>query len=137
MKTTIAVLALALAGAIVPGAALAQSAGRISGAESGNAERGRELFMDKDVARCILCHRPPGEKVGGNIGATLRGIGGRMSEGEICIRIMDITKVRADPLMPSFYKTDGLVRVAPEWRGKTLLTAQQVEDLVAYVQTLK
>ena len=131
------VAALAVAGAVSQGAAWAQSAGRISGAEAGSVERGRELFMDKDVARCILCHRPPGEKVGGNVGATLRGIGGRMSEGEIRQRIMDITKIRDDPLMPSFYRTEGLVRVAPEYRGKTILTAQQIEDLVAYVQTLK
>lgn len=137
MKTKLAVLALAVAGASVSGLAWSQSAGKISGTDAGNAERGREVFMDKDVARCILCHRPPGVQVGGNVGATLRGVGDRLSEGEIRQRIMDITKTRDDPLMPSFYRTEGLTRVAPEYRGKTILTGQQVEDLVAYLKTFK
>ena len=73
----------------------------------------------------------------GNTGPTLDGVAGRLSEGEIRLRLVDGTKINPETMMPSFYRVEGLNRVLPNFRGKPVLTAEQVEDVVAYLLTLK
>ena len=104
----------------------------------GDAARGREVVMGRD-SNCLLCHAVPdaGGRPMGNIGPSLSGVGSRFHEGQLRLRIVDSMSLNRDTIMPSYYRTDGLTRVAGNWRGKTILTAQQVEDTVAYLQTLR
>lgn len=90
-------------------------------------------------ANCLLCHAVPetGIRFMGDIAPPLSGIGSRLSAGQLRLRIVDQSRLNADTVMPSYYRIEGLVRVAPAYRGKPVLTAQQIEDVVAYLQTLK
>ncbi|MGZ5035203.1 MAG: sulfur oxidation c-type cytochrome SoxX [Usitatibacter sp.] len=106
-------------------------------APSGDAARGREIFLAKDEARCVLCHAVPGAAVAGDVGPSLAGVGSRLTAGQIRLRVADITRVNPSSVMPTFHRTEGMVRVAPEYRGKPVLEAQQVEDLVAWLETLR
>jgi sulfur-oxidizing protein SoxX len=106
-------------------------------AAAGDAARGREVFASRDVGRCILCHAAPGIEFSGNVGPSLAGVGSRLTPGQIRLRIADITRVNPDAIMPTFHRVEGMVRVAPEYRGKPALDAQQVEDVVAWLAALK
>ena len=106
-------------------------------ASPGDAERGLRIFTSRDGGHCVLCHTAPGMSVAGNIGPALAGVGARLSPAQIRLRIVDITRVNPDAVMPAFHRTTDLSRVAPERLGKTILSSQQVEDLVAYLATLK
>jgi sulfur-oxidizing protein SoxX len=106
-------------------------------AAAGDAQRGREVFMAREQGHCVLCHAVPGAQVAGNVGPSLAGVGNRLTPGQIRLRIADITRVYPDSVMPTFHRTEGLVRVAPNLRGKPALDAQQVEDLVAWLSTLR
>jgi sulfur-oxidizing protein SoxX len=105
----------------------------------GNATRGRALLADRDVANCVLCHAVPDSTlpVAGNVGPSLAGVGTRLTVPELRLRIVDITRVTPDAVMPSYFRADRLSDVAATYRGRTVLTAQQVEDVVAYLATLK
>jgi sulfur-oxidizing protein SoxX len=103
----------------------------------GNAARGRELFTTRDEARCVLCHVAPGVEGGGNLGPALAGVGSRLSAAQIRLRVADITRVNPAAVMPTFHRTEGMTRVAPQYAGKPVLGAAQVEDLVAWLETLK
>lgn len=73
----------------------------------------------------------------GDIAPSLSGVGARLSDGQLRLRIVDQSRLNPDTVMPSYYKVEGLVRVAPAYRGKPILTVQQIEDVVAYLKTLK
>ena len=107
--------------------------------KKGDPQRGRQIVANRQVGLCLLCHAGPfpEERFQGDLGPDLKGVGSRLSEGEIRARIVDPGRVKPDTLMPAYYKTDGLTRVAPAVRGKTILTAEQIEDIVAYLVTLK
>jgi L-cysteine S-thiosulfotransferase len=104
----------------------------------GDAVRGREVVMGRD-SNCLLCHAVPdsGVRAMGNLGPPLAGIGARLTEGQLRLRIADSLRLNSDTIMPAYYRVDGLKRVARDLRGKPVLTAQQVEDTVAYLQTLR
>lgn len=106
-------------------------------AAAGDAVRGREVFVQREQGHCVLCHAAPGVEVAGNVGPSLAGIGSRLTPAQIRLRIADITRVYPDSVMPTFHRTEGLVRVAPGLRGKPVLDGRQVEDLVAWLSTLK
>lgn len=105
---------------------------------AGNPARGREVMTGRD-ANCLLCHAVPetGIRFMGDIAPPLSGVGARMSTGQLRLRVVDQSRLNPDTVMPSYYRTEGLVRVAPAYRGKPVLTAQQIEDVVAYLQTLR
>ena len=106
----------------------------------GNAERGRTLVIDRKIGNCLACHQMPipEEEFHGTIAPPLIGVGGRYTAGQLRIRLVDIKLLNPASLMPSFYKNpDNLQRVAKEFQGRPPLTAQQVEDIVAYLDTLK
>lgn len=107
-------------------------------AEAGVATRGREVVTGRD-ANCVLCHAvpEPGVRFMGNLAPPLAGVGARMSAGQLRLRVIDSRRLNRDSIMPSYYRTSGLVQVAETWRGKPILTAQQVEDTVAYLATLR
>jgi len=103
----------------------------------GDAASGQRIFASRDGGHCVLCHAAPGMTTAGNIGPVLSGIGSRLSPAQIRLRVVDITRVNPDAVMPAFHRTSDLNRVAPERAGKTILSAQQVEDLVAWLASLK
>jgi len=106
-------------------------------AAAGDSARGREIFVAREAGHCVLCHSAPGIAVAGNVGPPLAGVGSRLTAGQIRLRIADITRVNPDSAMPSFHRTEGLERVASGHVGRPALDAQQVEDLVAWLGTLK
>ena len=105
----------------------------------GDPVRGRAIVADRQVGLCLLCHSGPipEERFQGDLAPSLAGAGSRWSEGQLRLRIAEPTKVNSKTIMPSYYKAEGLERVAPAFRGKTILSAQQIEDVVAYLATLK
>jgi sulfur-oxidizing protein SoxX len=105
----------------------------------GDPARGRAIVANRQLGLCLLCHAGPfpEERFQGDLGPDLKGVGARLSVGEIRARIVDPGRANPDTLMPAYYKADGLNRVAIAVRGKTILTAEQIEDIVAYLVTLK
>jgi sulfur-oxidizing protein SoxX len=104
----------------------------------GDAARGREVLLGRD-GNCLLCHAVPesGGRFMGNLALPLSGIGARLSAGQLRLRIVDSMRLNPQTIMPSYYRVDGLNKVAAAWRGKPVLTAQQVEDTIAYLLTLR
>jgi len=106
---------------------------------TGDASRGRAIVLDRHVGLCLLCHSGPfpEEQFQGNLAPSLAGVGARLSPGQIRLRIVDSSRVNPDTIMPAYFRTENLARVAPAYRGKTVLNAQQIEDIVAFLVTLK
>jgi len=105
----------------------------------GDATRGRAIVGNRQVGLCLLCHTGPfpEEKFQGTLAPNISGAGSRWSEGQLRLRIVDSRRLYADTIMPSYYRVDGLTRVAPAFAGKPILTAEQIEDVVAYLVTLR
>src|SRR5260221_6203191 len=105
----------------------------------GDAARGRTLVVARESANCVLCHAVPDAAVrfSGDVGPSLAGIGTRLSVPQLRLRISDNLRVNPATIMPSYYKIDGLDRVAAQYGGKPILTGQDVEDLVAYLASMK
>ena len=105
----------------------------------GDPARGRAIVANRQVGLCLLCHSGPfpEERFQGNLAPPLQGAGSRWSEGQLRLRIVDPGRINPATIMPAYYRTDGLVRVAPAWRGKPVLSAEQIEDVVAFLMTLK
>ncbi len=105
----------------------------------GDAGRGRAIVVDRQQGLCLLCHRGPfpEEPSPGNLATDLAGAGSRWSEAQLRLRIVDTRRLNPDSLMPAFHRIEGGQRVGSDWQGKPVLTAQQVEDVVAFLRTLK
>ena len=139
---------LAAAAFLLPGAAGAQALRPyvVSGdaiAESltgmpGDATRGRALILER-TSTCILCHSGPfpEAKFQGDLAPSIAGAGHRWSEGQLRLRLVDASRLNPATIMPSYYRVEGLVRVGQAWRGKPILSAEQIEDMVAYLMTLR
>lgn len=107
------------------------------GGVSGDVQRGASIVQSRD-GQCTLCHAVPGFAGHvGNLAPSLAGVGGQLSAAQLRLRIIDSSLLNPQTIMPSFYKVSGLVNVDPKWRGQSILNAQQVEDVVAYLLTLK
>jgi sulfur-oxidizing protein SoxX len=105
----------------------------------GNPVTGRAIIVDPQRGMCLLCHSGPfpEDRFQGNIGPNLTGVGRRLSEGQLRLRIVDASRINPDTIMPPFYRVDALRRVPPAYRGKPVLTAAEIEDVVAFLMTLK
>jgi sulfur-oxidizing protein SoxX len=105
----------------------------------GDATRGRAIVASRQQGLCLLCHRAPiaEERFQGDVGTDLAGAGSRWTEAQLRLRIVDGRRINPDSVMPAFHRTQGLQRVAPAQQGRPLLDAQQVEDVVAWLATLK
>jgi sulfur-oxidizing protein SoxX len=105
----------------------------------GDPVRGRTIVTNRQVGLCLLCHTGPfpEERFQGNLAPDLRGAGARWTEGQLRLRIVDPRKLNLDTIMPSYYVVGGLARVARPFRGKPILTAEQIEDVVAFLTTLR
>ena len=106
---------------------------------AGDAKNGRKLAIHRKKGNCLACHKMPipEQAFHGNVGPDLAGVGERYTEGELRLRIVDPKVVNPDTAMPAFYKKDGFHRVLKKFKGKTIIGAQDVEDIVAYLMTLK
>lgn len=106
---------------------------------AGDAARGRAIVANRQLGLCLLCHAGPvpEERFQGNLAPDLAGSGSRWNAAQLRLRIVDAGRINPDTIMPAYYRTDGLSNVAPALAGKTMLNAQQVEDVVAYLLTLK
>ncbi|MBY0268787.1 MAG: sulfur oxidation c-type cytochrome SoxX [Burkholderiales bacterium] len=104
----------------------------------GDSARGQAVMAGRD-ANCLLCHAVPesGERFMGNVAPPLSGVGARLSAAQLRLRVVDQSRLNRDTVMPSYYRVAGLTNVAEVYRGKPILTAQQIEDVVAYLQTLR
>jgi sulfur-oxidizing protein SoxX len=143
--------ALAASVLFAPSTAMAQSAAlaayRVVGdaipapltALPGDAARGRAIVASRQVGLCLLCHSGPfpEERFQGTIATDLAGAGSRWTEGQLRLRVVDSRRVNPASPMPSYHRIDGLNGVASAYRGKPVLDAQQVEDVVALLRTLR
>lgn len=109
------------------------------GGLQGDATRGRAIVANRQVGLCLLCHAGPfpEERAQGTLAPNLAGAGARWSEGQLRLRIVDARRLNPATIMPSYHRVDGLTRVGPAWRGAPVLSAQQIEDVVAFVRTLR
>jgi L-cysteine S-thiosulfotransferase len=105
----------------------------------GDPARGKTIVTSRQTGLCLLCHSAPlpEEKFQGTIGPDLAGAGLRHSGGELRLHVVDSRHFNPDSIMPSYYRLDGLERVAPAFRGKTVLSPEQIEDVVAFLKTLR
>jgi len=105
----------------------------------GDAERGMKIVTNRQVGLCLLCHAGPypQERFQGTMAPDLTGAGARWNEGQLRLRMVDAARINPETIMPPYYRADGLTRVAPGFRGKTILSAEQIEDVVAYLMTLR
>jgi L-cysteine S-thiosulfotransferase len=106
---------------------------------SGDPVRGREIVVNRQVGLCLLCHSGPfpEQKFQGTMAPDLKGAGARSNEGQLRLRIVDASRIKPDTIMPPYYRADGLERVAPSFQGKPILTAEQIEDVIAFLLTLR
>jgi L-cysteine S-thiosulfotransferase len=134
MRLAAAALLVCFAGSAVAAEPLP---GSLTGAK-GDPARGRAIILDRQVGMCLLCHSGPfpEEPFQGNLARDLRNAA-RLTEGEIRQRIVDPARIDPGSIMPAYYRSQGLARVAPAYRGKTILSAAQVEDVVAYLVSLR
>ena len=96
---------------------------------------GQKAFQNRDKGHCLLCHRlsASDEHFQGNIGPSLDGVATRLDPQQIRYRIVDNSRLNHQTLMPAYFQTEGLVQVAADFEGKTILSAQDVEDIIVYL----
>ena len=111
----------------------------LPGTTTGDALRGRAIVANRQVGLCLLCHTAPipEEPFQGDLAPSLAGAGARWTIPQLRLRIADSSRLNPATIMPSYFRTEGLQRVAPTHQGKTILSAQQIEDVVAWLATLK
>jgi len=119
----------------VSGDAIAQS---LTGAPGG-AARGRVIVVSRQKGLCLLCHSGPfaEERFQGDLAPSLAGAGKRWSEGQLRLRMVDSRRLNTATIMPAYYRTDGLNRVGAAWRDQPVLTAAEIEDVIAFLMTLR
>jgi len=105
----------------------------------GDPARGRAIVINRQLGLCLLCHSGPfpEERFQGNLAPDLKGAGSRWSEGQLRLKLVDPGRTNPATIMPAYHRTKGLVRVAPAYRGKPILSAEQIEDVVAFLTTLR
>ncbi len=105
----------------------------------GDAGRGKALAFDPERGNCTICHPVPGgdARGQGTVGPPLAGVGARLSEGQLRLRLVDGTRINPLTIMPPYHRVESLNRVGREWAGKPVLSAAQIEDIVAFLATLR
>ncbi|MGL4322586.1 MAG: sulfur oxidation c-type cytochrome SoxX [Beijerinckiaceae bacterium] len=107
--------------------------------EPGDAARGRIIVADRRKGLCLLCHSGPfpEERFQGTLAPSLSGVGTRMSAAEIRLRLVDSRMINPATIMPAYFSTQNLVQVANNFRDRTILSASEIEDVIAFLLTLK
>ena len=100
---------------------------------------GEQIFVEREAGHCVLCHRVEGldAPFQGNLGPALTGIGSLLSAAQIRLRVVDASRLNPDTIMPPYFRSEGLQQVASDYRGQTVLSAEQIEHLVAWLATLE
>lgn len=153
MKHRAVYAAVALCGLVCTGltwpVAMAQTAALETGGQTdwaqalagapGDATRGAAIVASRQSGLCLLCHPAPigDRQFQGNLAPDLAGAGSRWTAPQLRERIADARQINPDSIMPRYFRTDGLQRVSPQARGKPLLSGQEIEDVIAYLLTLK
>lgn len=109
------------------------------GSLQGDPERGRAVVIDRDSGNCLACHHMPipEQPMHGTVGPPLTGVGARLTEAQLRLRVVNEQQINPNTIMPAFYKRPAEYhRPHPAFRAP-VLTAQEVEDVVAYLVTLK
>jgi sulfur-oxidizing protein SoxX len=106
---------------------------------AGDATRGRAIVVDRQRGLCLLCHTGPfpDQRFQGTLAPSLAGAGSRWNTGQLRLRLVDSSKLNPASIMPAYYRIDGFTRVGSAWQGKPVLTAEQIEDVIAFLATLK
>ena len=105
---------------------------------SGDPARGRAVILERELGNCLACHAIPLDaEFPGSVGPPLAGVGARLTPAQLRLRVVDSKVLNPASAMPAYFRSSGLNRVQAEYVGKTILTAQQVEDVVAFLATLK
>lgn len=107
--------------------------------QPGDPGRGKDIVADRQSSLCLLCHAAPIEpaRFQGNLGPDLRGAGLRLTPAQLRLRLIDSRAINPQTLMPAYFELTGLNRVGQAWRGKPIFSAQQIEDVVAYLSELR
>jgi L-cysteine S-thiosulfotransferase len=107
--------------------------------EPGDAARGQAIVTNRQQGLCLLCHSGPFPEAPfqGTLAPSLAGAGSRWSAGQLRLRIVDASRLNPNTIMPPYYRTDDLTRVAPSYAGKPILSAEQIEDVIAFLATLR
>jgi sulfur-oxidizing protein SoxX len=107
-------------------------------AHAGDPATGRKIVEDRTLSACLLCHAGPfsAPHLQGNIGPRLDGVGDRLTPAQIRLRLTDPARFNPDTVMPAYGNVEKLNRVGPAWLGKPILTADQIEDVVAFLSSL-
>jgi len=119
----------------IEGDAIAQSLTQTPG----DPARGRSIVASRQTGLCLLCHAAPipEERFQGNLAPDLAGAGARYTPAQLRLRVVDSRVLNPASLMPAFHREVPLSRVGRAWTGRPILQAQDVEDVVAYLATLK
>lgn len=141
MRRGLALLAALLGGAagLVPYAVVGDAIPAPLTGRPGDPARGRAIVLDRQRGLCLLCHSGPfpEEPFQGDLAPSLAGVGARLTPGQLRLRLVDGRRLNPDTIMPSYYSLDGLRRVGRAWQGRTVLTAEEIEDVVAFLATLR
>jgi len=107
--------------------------------KAGDPVKGRKTAINRKKGNCLGCHVMPIPEQAdhGEVGPPLNGVGSRLGAAEMRLRIVNSKMINPDTIMPAFYHIDGFHRVQEKWKGKTIISAQDVEDIIAYLVTLK
>lgn len=107
--------------------------------QPGEASRGRSIVASRQTSLCLLCHTGPvpEERFQGNLAPDLAGAGRRWTAAQLRLRLVDARRLNPDSIMPAYHRTDGLTRVGTTWQARPILSAQQIEDVVAFLVTLR
>jgi len=146
-----AAVVLAFSGAMVTGALAAKdkmkmemkiptSIAKSLTGKPGNADNGKKLVVNRKKGNCLACHVISDLKDQadhGNVGPPLDDVGSRIKAAELRAQIANPKGSNPDSIMPAFLKKEGFHRLQKKWKGKTIISAQDVEDVVAYLLTLK
>jgi L-cysteine S-thiosulfotransferase len=142
-------LAVLAAAGLLLGTAAAQPAPRADGLAApltatltgilGDAARGRAIVANRQLGLCLLCHQGPfpEEPFQGNLAPPLDGAGTRLSVAQLRLRMVDSRRVNPASIMPAYGRSDGFTRVAAAFRGRPILDDQAIEDVVAFLATLR
>jgi len=144
MRTLAAALAMTALAPVAPRAELApvmivgDAIPQPLTSEAGDPARGRAIVVDRQKGLCLLCHVGPfpDQRFQGDMAPDLAGAGSRWTSAQLRLRIVDGSRLNPATIMPSYYRIEGLNRVAPAFKDKSILDAQQVEDVIAFLATL-